>query len=495
MFRLWKILFFLIGIFSFSLQARLPNRVITEGPVYYYEFLFLFDKTQSIEQKEIHFHPFYSDYYNYEKAYYFRTFLYPLYYYHGTNYWKSWTFLYLFNGEEKYDRKEKSEGEIVLTPLFFWGYGQNNKEKFFSIFPIYGVIKDKLAWEEVHYVLFPLYVSWQYKDYKAYSILWPILMWGGDGFKRKDFRFFPIYSSKVHEGKYNHKTFLWPFFQWGSDDLDKKDPRSFFMFFPLYAQKKSESGSMYAYSILYPISLISFGKDEKNQSRDYKFLWILFQYSKSENPFMRRYVVFPFYIHYRFGNKEISYYNEMNFYLLLLGNLKTESALVQSHYRFFIPFWYHHFRYYPQEQISSTNWKLWPLINYWDEDNAFGWRILSIWPFPDDYFEKNWGPLYSLLEYAKYENEDKYFSMFLRLFSIRWNKQYEDFNLFFLGFHFKNSPYHFQIYILGGLLGFSKITYSKKENVSLYYYPNYANILGEEEKETKYYIHFLWFRI
>jgi hypothetical protein len=487
--------FFLFFLFIESLFARFPQRVQTEGPVRYFEFLFLYDSSYSVEQKDIHVHPFYSSYYNNENAYYFKSFLYPIYYYHGTNYWKTWTFLYFFNGEERYNRKEKSEGEFVLTPLFYWGYGNTEKDQFFSFFPFYGTIKDKLAWEEIHFVLFPLYTSWKYKNYQAYSILWPILMWGGDGYNRSDFRFFPLYSSKVHKGKYNHKTFLWPFFQWGWDDLDKKDPRSFFMFFPFYSQKNSQSGSMYAYSILYPISLFAWGKDEKSKSVDFKFLWILFQYSKSENPYIRRYVIFPFYVHHSSGNPELPYYKEMNFYLILWGNLKTESALIQSNYKFFIPFLYHYYRYYPQEQVSTTNWKLWPLIHYWNDDNAYGWRIFALWPFPDNFVEKNWGPLYSIIEFAKYENEDKYFSILWRIFSVRWNKQYDDFNLFFAGFHYKNNPYEFEFNFLGGLLGFSKTVVSKKEQIPLYFYPKYAQILDEKEKESKYNIYFLWFKI
>jgi len=478
----------------FSVDARLPNRVQTEGPIQYYEFLFLYDSSISVEQKEIHLHPFFSRYYNFEKAYYFNTFLYPLYYYHGTNYWRTWTFLYLFNGDDKYNRTEKSEGEIMLTPFFYWGYGNNEKEQFFSFFPFYGTVKDKLSWEEIRFVLFPLYVSWKYKNYQAHSILWPLILWGGDGYKRRDLRIFPFYSSKVHQDKYEHKTFLWPFFQWGSDDLDKKDPRHFFMFFPLYSQKRSESGSMYAYSILYPISLVSWGRDQKAQSFDFRLLWILFQYSKSEKPYIRRWVIFPFYAHYVFGNNELPYYNEMNFYLILLGNLKTESALIQSNYQFFLPFWSHYYRYYPQEQVTTRSWKFWPVMNYWDEENAYGWRILSLWPFPDDFFEKNWGPLYSIVEYAKYENQDKYFSMFLRLFSVRWNKQYDDFNLFLAGFYYKNNPYQFEISFLGGLLGFSKTVFSKKEQMPLYFYPKYASLLNDDEKESKYYLHFLWFK-
>lgn len=414
---------------------------------------------------------------------------------HNTNYWNRWTFLYLFNGEEKYNPTEKTEGEFVLTPLFFWGYGNNEKERFFSFFPIFGTIKDKLSWSEINYFLFPLYVSWEYKNYKAYSILWPLIMWGGDNFKRKDFRFLPFYSSKVHEGKYNHKTFLWPFFQWGSDDLDKKNPRHFFMFFPFYAHKYSESGTMYSFSILYPFSLIAIGRDHKTQSFDFKLFWFLIQYSKSEDPYIRKQVFFPFYIHYQFGNPKLSYLQETNFYFILFGNLKTESALLNSNYKFFIPFWYHHYRNYKQEQVETKSWKLWPIMNYWEENDAYGWRIFALWPFPDDLVERNWGTFYTLLEYNQFENQDRYFSFLLRLFSVRWNSYYNDFNLFFLGFHYKDNPEIFEFTFLGGLFGFSKIVYEKNQNIPLYFYPKYSKLLSEEEKQTKYYFHLFWFKL
>ncbi|MCS7205742.1 MAG: hypothetical protein NZ853_08595 [Leptospiraceae bacterium] len=496
MFFLRFFLLFFVFLFSENqdLLGRHPTSVKTEGPIDYYEFLFLYDSSQSIEQKEIVIHPFYSSYQNHERAYRFYSFLYPLYYSHGTNYWNTWTFLYLLNKDEKYDQIEKTEGELVLTPLFYWGYGNNPKERFFSFFPFFGILKDKVSWEEIRYVLFPLYVSWEYRNYRGYSILWPLTMWGGDGFKRKDFRFLPFYSSKVHEGKYNRKTLLWPFFQWGWDGLDKKEPRSFFMFFPFYAQKRSQHGNMYAYSILYPISLISWGEDKVVNAFDFKFLWILFQYSRSDRPYLRRWVFFPFYVHHRSGVKDISYYKETNFYFIFWGNLKTESALIQSNYRFFLPFWYHHYRYYQQEQVETISWKLWPFMSYWREETSFGWRVLALWPLPDDYFEKIWGNFYSLIEYQRFENNDRYLSFLMRIMSFRWNRDYDEWNLFFLGFHYKSNPYQWKFTFLGGLLGISKTKYSKRERVPLYLYPKYGALLTDEEKETDWDLHFLWLR-
>jgi len=65
---------------------------------------------------------------------------------------------------------------------------------------------------------------------------------------------------------------------------------------------------------------------------------------------------------------------------------------------------------------------------------------------------------------------------------------------FLAGFYYKNNPYQFEISFLGGLLGFSKTVFSKKEQMPLYFYPKYASLLNEDEKESKYYLHFLWFK-
>lgn len=484
--------------FSAPLFARMPDAVSGEEPRDYFQFLFLYESTYTPGQKEFMIHPLYGRYRNDERAYKHSGVLYPVYYSAGTNYWNYRTFLYLFTFENKYHEDEKRDDEYLLAPLFYWGSGDTEKEQYFSIFPFYGTIKDKLAWSEISFVMFPLYSSWSYKDYKARSLLWPLIMWGGtpedeNGFKkRSDLRIFPFYSSKVHSGKYNHKTVLWPFFQWGSDDLDKKDPRHFYFFFPFYAQKRSESGTMQSYSILWPFTLFAWGFDERRNTTEYRALWFLFQNMKSGDPHIRKLVIFPFYAHYRFGDKEEKYYNEMNFYLILLGNLRTKSAIVESSYDFFIPFYYRHHRYYPQEREEVWQWKLWPLASgYRQSDGANGWRVLALWPLPDDYLERTWGPLYSLAEWRRESNDDVYFSLLFRFFSVYLGE--DSSRYFFAGFHYTNSPYLFEVGFLGGLIGYSRET-QLVDGTPLRFYPGLYNQGRPETAEDRRYLHLFWMR-
>ena len=457
-----------------ALEARMPVQTEGESPRDYYQFLFLYDHTLTPGQSEYNFHPFYTTYESSEKAYDFNTFLYPIFYEHGTNYWRKWTFLYLFTGEDRYREKEKKDSDIFLAPLFYWGYGNTEREQYFSIFPFYGRIRNKLGWSEIGFVAFPLYVNWSHRRYQAHSILWPIIMWGGDGAVRSDFRFLPFYSRKLHRGSYDYKSVLWPIFQWGSTDLNKRDPRHHFMFFPFYARKWSDSGDLSSHSILYPFSLVAWGYDRKREASEFRALWFLYQDIEGKNPYISKYVVFPFYASYRYGNPELPYQKSMDFYMLLAGQLTTNSNSIQSEYDFFIPFYYNHDRYYTRENQQAHSLKIWPLFHYYDDPSrGTGWQTISLWPFPDDTMDRVWGPLYSIAEWRTESNGDRYFGMLFRLYSQRWNEQEN--HVFFAGFDYHNAPKRTEFLLLGGLLGYSH--------------------LPDDEGIMRHYINLLWFKL
>ncbi len=458
-----------------DLYARMPRQPVGEQSRHYYQFLFLYESTHIYEdqrsdltaQKEVFVHPFYSRYEHTDRAYKIQSVLYPVFYNHGTNYWNRWSILYFWTGEDLYHEDDGSDSDFFLAPFFSWGSGGTENDRYFSFFPVYGTFNDKFGWDKLEFVLFPVYSTWQRGRYKAHSLLWPLIMWGGDGLNRNDFRFLPFYSKKEHRGKYIQKSIVWPFFQWGSTGLDRKDPRHHFLFLPFYAQKHSDSGQMYAYSILYPFSLVAWGADEAVGAKELRVLWFIYQDMKSESPYTRKKVLFPFYAHYQFGNPELDYYKEMNFYFILLGRLTTRSAIIDSEYDFFVPFYYNLQRTYRKENRTAYSLKVWPLFHsYSDTGESNGWQTVSLWPFPDDYIDRNWGPYYSLAEYKRHQNGDRYFGMLFRVYSQYWNEK--DTRWFLAGFDYRNSPDHFHFSLLGGLLGYKKSKNYAQENFNHY---------------------------
>ncbi|MBI3395252.1 MAG: hypothetical protein HY042_05415 [Spirochaetia bacterium] len=298
--------------------------------------------------------------------------------------------------------------------------------------------------------MFPLYASWSHKEYEGHGILWPLIMWGGDEV-RSDLRIFPFYSSKIHRGKYERRSVLWPFLQWGVEDLDKREWRKYFLFFPFYGHKWSEHGTLSVHSIGWPISLVSWGEDKKTKGFELNVLTILYQYAYSDNPVMRKQIIFPFYGYYRFGNEEATFAA-----LFLYTHLKTHSLILESDYTFVFPFFTSEDRYYRKERTTEEYLKIWPLFNYMEDSKGnSSFRTLDIlWPWRDDTMDRLWGPVWSLAEYRTMENGDRYFSVLFRLYSQYWNEQ--EFHLFFLGFEFHKTPRYWSFEFLGGLFGFRR---------------------------------------
>jgi len=444
----------------FTLHARpLPEKVEGEGKRDYWQFLFFYDSITGKGQKEFYLHPFYGSYRNEEKAYYQKSILFPLYYKRGTDTWSRWNVLNLFSGESTAHQDTGKDNDFMISPLIHWGSGDTEKENYTLLFPFYGHNKSKLGQHELKYILWPVYMSWTYKDYSATSVIWPLTLFGSSP-TRSDIRILPFYSSKVHEGKYSHKSILWPIVQWGSDDLDKKVPRHYFGVFPFYARKWSEDKSMSAHAVLWP--LFTWGSDTKRESYNIHLFWFFYQYEYNKDPYIRKHIIFPFYGHYRFGDAKGEYFNDTEFYFLWV-NMQTRSAVMDSDYQMLIPFYYNEHRYFKASGEHDYYLKIWPLFSKTEDTRGnLAMGSLALWPFRADEFERNWSPFWSIWEYRRYENEDRYLSFLFRLVSFYYNE--EESHKFILGFETHDTPDEYSFQFLGGFLGYTYRDKPEKEN-------------------------------
>jgi len=190
-------------------------------------------------------------------------------------------------------------------------------------------------------------------------------------------------------------------------------------------------------------------------------LWFLFQYGRSDDPRIRKLIVFPFYGRYLFGSKKSGedrdgiYSQEFMFITPFYATLQTHSALLASDDVYFLPFFMHSHVFYRKERETEDYWKVWPLVSVMTDSNGnFAIRALTLWPFRSDEFDRAWGPYYSLFEYNRYANRDRYFSLLLRAYSRYWNEREE--HHFILGFNIDQSPQVSGVEFLGGFLGFRR---------------------------------------
>lgn len=456
--QIYKILFTVwLLIASVSLYAELPEYPYGENASEYYHFWFLFESEKRPAQDEFIFRPFYSSYRDSLDNYTFKTFLFPLYYSQKKTNWEKWTFLFFFHGDNTNHPDTKADNDLILSPLLMWGTGDAVRENYFGFFPFFGTIKSKIAWSEINFFLFPLYVSWEYKDFKAYSVLWPLILYGQNEY-RKEYRFLPFFSHKSHVGKYSHNSLFWPFFQWGEDRLDKKESTSYKMFFPFYATKSSAYGNMKSYAVLWlPVfgSLFSYGYDRRTSELNFSALFFLFQYGYSDNMDYRKIMFIPFYGHTRFASKEFTFITP------LYIHLKSDTYQVQSDYHFFIPFFYFMKQYWIKEERSDIYYKFWPFFRWHkDKEGNLDWNAVSLFPIRSSMVERIWDPLWSIIEYKQFINGSKRLHLFMRTYTQIWTKNELYINVPIV-FNYYSTPNRTKVEIFNGLFAFERI---KKKN-------------------------------
>lgn len=387
----------------------------------YEQFWFLYEKETRGNQNLLTFRPFFYSFQDNTTSYRANAYLFPVYYREETNYWYTWTSLFLFTGTGFKHAEGEEESDAILAPLFFWGSGDGPKDQYFSFFPLAGSIRNKISYSRIRFFLFPLYSDWEYKTYKAHSIVWPLVMWGGSE-SRSEFRIFPFFSRKIHTGKYERYSLLWPFFQWGEEKLNKKEPTNYKIFFPFYLSKDSEEGNMRSRAFFwFPVinSLFSYGYDRKTGQQNYSALFIFFQYATSEKKDLEKLIFFPFYGYSYVANKEAEFISP--FYIRLSQNtshLKSES-------RFVLPFYSRMVQYFPQTERSDEYTKVWPLFRFHrDADANYTFQTITLLPVRFEAFEEVWEPIVGILEYKKTNSGERRLHLLARLYTQRWAEDY-----------------------------------------------------------------------
>ncbi|MCB1179179.1 MAG: hypothetical protein KDK36_16465, partial [Leptospiraceae bacterium] len=446
------------------LEAKLPKYPIGIYPAKYSQFWFLYESESRNGEDEFIIRPFYSSYQNKLFATKYKTSIYPIYYSQSTNHWSRWSFLFIFGNDSTEHPDTGEDSDLSLGGIVQWGSGETEKDKYGGIFPIYGTMKSKLSWNEINYFLFPIYVDWNHKEFKARSFLWPLFVYGKSDI-RKEYRAFPIFSHKSHVGKFSHNSFLWPFFQWGKDSLDKKEPTSYSFFWLLFSKKSSYYGNMNSTGIIPVIgsmSLISYGYDKRTSQKDFALLFFLFQYGYSTDRDYSKLIAFPFYGYSRYAGKQFKFITPF-FY-----RMKTDTFHLKANHFFLLPIFQYSIEYFPKEEREDRYIKIWPFYKHHvDVEGNLSWNALSLFPIRSRVFERVWDPIWSIVEYKRLTNGEKRFSLLMRLYTQRWTE----------------NNFYFYVPLL--------LDYSNENGIRSW--DVLYGFLGYESSKEKSYFKFLWF--
>ena len=202
-----------------------------------------------------------------------------------------------------------------FVPLFIWGskenelFGVTDRSAFifpgllvqyedgdlaFGWFPFLGVHDSLLSYEEVTYVLWPLYVTAKKDGRDSKHFFFPILGWTrGNG--EDSFRLWPLFGRSRLEGRYDRRFFLWPFFQIHENFIsgDREVKETTHTVFPFFGRK--QRGSYKSWTFLWPLFGYSRNPETGYWALDLPWPFVRFQRGGTEEEPADRTRVWPFY--------------------------------------------------------------------------------------------------------------------------------------------------------------------------------------------------------
>ena len=293
------------------------------------------------------------------------------------------------------DYDDLQEKNFSIFPVLDVSWSGKKENNYFSLFPIWGTLKNKYNKEEINYVLFPLYLKTKKKHSTNKHFFWPFISIV-EGKYISGFKFWPLfgYENKLDEKQLTvvkeSKFFLWPFYAYKKDtrgglNLEEK------IYFPFYLSSSSSFHKSKTY--LWPFFNIYMDKI-RNQTT-YNMPWPIIQYKKGINIFSQRF--FPFYSYVKTKNVE------KGFYLWPLYRYKNE-ILATDYFKTksFLLFLYKQDTYYDlaSNKITKEFSSLWPIYSKDTYEDGYDFRIFS--PV-ESFFSKNekirkiWSPIWSII--------------------------------------------------------------------------------------------------
>ncbi len=280
---------------------------------------------------------------------------------------------YIYRTGDKVDGTRESRLAMLPGWLF-----RNNSERGLSFgwFPFWGHLDTFLTYQDVVFVMWPLYVTARAGERRSVHVPWPILGWTTGG-GESSFHIMPFYSHASLEGRYDRTAILWPFFQIQHNHLGGggEEPETVFWLWPLYG--RTTQGTYTAHTFLWPF--FGYAHDPRGDFHAIDAPWpfVRFQSGGTDSSVVSRKRIWPF-----FGYLEADQMVTKT-YLWPIIHRRSETYVDSSRESFWIlPFWQSIDR--TEHATGRVNaWrKLWPLFQWEREGDVTRASWPSLDPLP-----------------------------------------------------------------------------------------------------------------
>lgn len=284
----------------------------------------------------------------------------------------------------------------------FWSSGADRRGAgYWGFFPFYGRHPHVLLMDDWHYVLWPLWHTYEVKGVRSHAVCWPFVTWRDE--PRAGVGVWPFYGV-ARQRESTHHYALWPLVTWAAydEDRDTSGAGSSWWFLPFYAEvrRARESQTM----VLPPF----FSYTETDSARRWRLPWPLFDWESSA--VRDRLSVWPFWEQvrgYAYGKRTEEERTWRVGWKLVENTELTTDRTREARFNFF-PFftWERRWRKAGKSQggedgevLQSSYLRIWPFWSSETVDGRTRSRTLELMPFRHgEGIERNWAPFWSLWE-------------------------------------------------------------------------------------------------
>lgn len=285
----------------------------------------------------------------------------------------------------------QSRYSFWLLPIYFQGRDQH-QQSYWAIFPLGGKISDLLVWDQVRFVLFPLYGQAQQGRVRSAAYLWPFFSTSTAPHIRRLF-LFPWYGRSWRQDSFDKRFVLWPF--WTSARyLYPRSQGYGWILFPLVGHVKLPAQESWMF--LPPLTRFS----KSAQLTQINCPWPIVQYSSG---LIEKRYLWPLIGYKVIGTSRSGFL----FWPIGISSRRLTEQGINQRY-FVVPLLYSETQTRPAAPetaagttISARSFKIWPLFSYHRLEDRASLRLPSLCPGKDiPVIERNYAALWTLYTHS-----------------------------------------------------------------------------------------------
>ncbi|MCX7819038.1 MAG: hypothetical protein N2652_07530 [Kiritimatiellae bacterium] len=281
---------------------------------------------------------------------------------------------------------------LWILPVYIQGRSAAGRD-YLGVVPLGGRIEEFFGLDECTFVLWPVWS--RQRDGHLLTTAWLYPIWSRtQGPTEERLRVFPFYGRARRHGQYEKQFILWPIWTWARYHYPTSHGTGWILF-PFYG--RLDLSDQTSRLILPPFIRITHGQEVRGMDAPWPFV----RYQTGRR---NRLHIWPFY-----GRTTDPAIDRAYFVWPLVWRLRVTRHDEIHRSWHIVPFAHWRSSTPPQASPSRREGRIWPLLSWSCEGEAWHWRAPELWPtWPLAPVERSWSPLWTLIRYSRSAGETEW---------------------------------------------------------------------------------------